>query len=80
MADKRKEITKKIEAALELKHLDPLMARFGIDRKAGKQGLRTKRVIELDPDFFPDDFDVNAYDVIGSIVITVNIKAKPTKS
>ena len=33
-------------------------------------------MIEIAPDFFPDDFDPNAYDVAGSVVINVEIKAK----
>lgn len=74
---KDKDVLKTIKADLQFKHVDQLMARFGIDKKAGKAGLRTKRVIELNPDFFPDDFDVNAYDVTGNIVINVKITAKP---
>ncbi|MFX0114195.1 MAG: hypothetical protein ACFFB3_06580 [Candidatus Hodarchaeota archaeon] len=66
--------TKKMEAELVFKHLDPYMARFGIDRMPG---FLSKKVLEIDPkELFPADFDTAKYNATGKITITVNVTEK----
>lgn len=65
----------KLDSGLTFKHVDAYMARFEMDNTTG---LRSRKIIEIDPqDVFPTDFDLEAYDVTGSISISIEVKEKP---
>lgn len=66
-----------VKGNLVFKHVDPLMARFGMEVTQGPNILRTKRVVEFDPVDFPGDFDLGKYEVAGTFSFSYEVKEKP---
>lgn len=63
----------KLDSELTFKHVDAYMARFEMNNA---EGLRSRKIIEIDPHIFPADFDVEAYDVTGKVSISIEVARK----
>ncbi len=54
-------------------HLDPHMARFVVEPIRGVKAIGP---VSLEPDMFPEDFELAEYDVSGSVEFVAEVKRK----
>ncbi len=64
---------KTFKGEAKFNHLDPHMARFVVQPIKGVRGLGP---ITIEPDMFPEDFELNAYDVTAKVEFSVTITRK----
>ena len=67
-------IEKKFKGDAKFNHLDPHMARFVVQPI---EGVRAIGPVIIEPDMFPEDFELGMFDVEAEILFSVTITKKP---